>query len=76
MTPALATSLNWLFTVRPDAYWYGVLEQVMVYTKDEQRAQMYNQRKTSIYDAIKQQRFREGNNLRVRIDRSSYGGTP
>ena len=76
MTPALQTSLNWLFTTRVDAYWYGTLEQVMVYTKDEQRAQEYNQKKTSIYDSIKQQRFREGNNLRIRLDRSSYGGTP
>lgn len=75
-TPALISSLNWLFTNRVDAYWYGTLEQIMVYTKDEQRAQMYNQRKQAIYDAIKQQRFREGNNLKIRVDRTEYGGTP
>ena len=76
MTPALQGQLNWLFTNRVDAYWYGTLEQVMVYTKDEQRAQEYNQRKTAIYDQIKKQRFREFNNLSIRLDRSSYGGTP
>ena len=75
-TPSLVSSLNWLFTNRVDAYWYGTLEQVMVYTKDEQRAQEYNQKKSAIYDSIKQQRFREGNNLRIRLDRSSYGATP
>ena len=75
-TPALQSSMNWLFTSRVDAYWYGVLEQVMVYTKDEQRAQEYNQKKTAIYDQIKKQRFREFNNLAIRLDRSNYGGTP
>ena len=75
-TPALQSGLNWLFTNRVDAYWYGVLEQAMVYTKDEQRAQEYNQRKTAIYQQIKDQRFRERNNLGIRLDRSSYGGTP
>ena len=48
----------------------------MVYTKDEQRAQEYNQKKTAIYDQIKKQRFREFNNLAIRLDRSNYGGTP
>ena len=75
-TPALQSNLNWLFTARPDAYWYGVLEQVMIYTKDEQRAQEYNQKKTALYDQIKKQRFREWNNLGIRLDRSSYGATP
>ena len=76
MTPALSGSLNWLFTNFVDAYWYGVLEQVMVYTKDEQRAQEYNQRKQNIFDEVKKLRFRAGNNLAIRLDRSSYGGTP
>ena len=73
---AIQSGLQWLFTQRVDAYWYGVLEQVMIYTKDEQRAQEYNQKKTALFDQIKKQQFRERNNLGIRLDRSSYGGTP
>jgi hypothetical protein len=75
-TPALSSSLNWLFTNRVDAYWAGVLEQVYRYLKDYQQAAVYQQSKGIIYEQIKMQRFREPSNLRIRIDRSSYGATP
>ena len=76
-TAALASSLNWLASNRPDAYIAGVLEILYgLWIKDFQQAQTYKAQKMEIYQSIKMQRFREFSNLRVRIDRSSYGATP
>ncbi len=76
-TPALSASLNWLATVRPDAYVVGALEKIYGYwTKDFNQAEAYGRKKTEIFNQIKMQRFREFNNLHIRLDRSSYGATP
>lgn len=77
MTPALASSFNWLATNRPDAYVAGALAIVYgLWVKDPAQAQFYNSKKMEIFDQIKKQRFREFSNLRIRMDRSSYGTTP
>lgn len=76
-TPALATNFNWLATNRPDAYVAGALAIVYgLWVKDPAQAQFYNAKKMEIFDQIKKQRFREFNNMRIRMDRSSYGTTP
>ncbi len=75
-TPALAGSLNWLFTNRVDAYWNGVLEQIYRYTKDYDQASVYQQAKGAIFDQIKKQQLREAGALAIRVQGSSYGATP
>jgi hypothetical protein len=75
-TPALSSSLNWLFTNRVDAYWNGVLEQVYRYMKDYEQASQYQQSKSTIFQEIKMQRFREDGQLAIRVQGSSYGATP
>lgn len=76
-TPDLVNSFNWLATQRPDVYVAGALAIIYgLWVKDPAQAQFYNAKKMEIYDQIKKQRFREFNNLRVRMDRSSYGTTP
>ncbi len=76
-TPALASSFNWLATARPDAYVVGALEKLYGYwIKDFNQAEAFGRKKTEIFNEIKMQRFREFNNLRIRIDRSTYGATP
>ncbi len=75
-TPVLASSLNWLFTKRVDAYWNGVLEQIYRYTKDYEQASVYQQAKGAIFDQIKKQQFREAGALAIRVQGSSYGATP
>ena len=76
-TPALSSSFNWLATNRPDAYVVGALEKLYGYwIKDFNQAEAYGRKKTEIFNQVKMQRFREFNNLRVRVDRSSYGATP
>ncbi len=76
-TPALSGSFNWLATNRPDAYVVGALEKLYGYwIKDFNQAEAFGRKKTEIFNQIKMQRFREFNNLRIRIDRSTYGATP
>ncbi len=76
-TPALANSFNWLATNRPDAYVVGALEKLYGYwIKDFNQAEATGRKKTEIFNQIKMQRFREFSNLRIRIDRSTYGATP
>ncbi len=76
-TPALSASFNWLATNRPDAYVVGALEKLYGYwIKDFNQAEAYGRKKTEIFNQIKMQRFREFNNLHIRIDRSTYGATP
>ena len=77
MTPALAANFNWLATERPDAYIMGALEKLYgVWIKDFNQAGAYGRKKDQIFSEIKMQRFREFNNLRIRLDRSAYGATP
>jgi len=73
---AISSSLNWLFTNRVDAYWYGVLEQVYTYVHDYEQAAVYRNKKAEIFDEIKKQRFREDGELTIRPWGSSYGATP
>ncbi len=74
-TPALSASFNWLATSRPDAYIVGALEKLYGYwIKDFNQAEAYGRKK--IFNQIKMQRFREFNNLHIRLDRSTYGATP
>ncbi len=76
-TPALSSSFNWLATARPDAYVVGALEKLYGYwIKDFNQAEAYGRKKTEIFNQIKMQRFREFNNLHMRLDRSTYGATP
>ncbi len=76
-TPALSSSFNWLATSRPDAYVVGALEKLYGYwIKDFNQAEAYGRKKTEIFNQIKMQRFREFNNLHIRLDRSSAGATP
>ncbi len=76
-TPALSGSFNWLATFRPDAYVVGSLEKLYGYwIKDFNQAEAFGRKKTEIFNQIKMQRFREFSNLRIRIDRSTYGATP
>ncbi len=76
-TPALSASFNWLASFRPDAYVVGALEKLYGYwIKDFNQAEAYGRKKTEIFNQIKMQRFREFSNLRIRIDRSTYGATP
>ncbi len=76
-TPAISASFNWLATNRPDAYIVGALEKLYGYwIKDFNQAEAYGRKKTEIFNQIKMQRFREFNNLHIRLDRSSYGATP
>ncbi len=76
-TPALSASFNWLATSRPDAYVVGALEKLYGYwIKDFNQAEAYGRKKTEIFNQIKMQRFREFNNLHIRLDRSSAGATP
>ena len=77
LTPALAGNFNWLATGRPDAYIMGALEKLYgLWIKDFNQAEAYGRKKDQIFSQIKMQRFREFNNLRVRLDTSSYGATP
>ncbi len=77
MTPALSGNFNWLATNRPDAYVMGALEKLYgLWVKDFNQAEAYGRKKIEIFNQIKMQRFREFNNLRIRIDRSTYGATP
>ena len=76
-TPALAANFNWLATTRPDAYVMGALEKLYgIWIKDFNQAEAYGRKKDQIFSQIKMQRFREFNNLRIRLDRSAYGATP
>ncbi len=76
-TPALSGSFNWLATNRPDAYVTGTLEKLYGYwIKDFNEAEAFGRKKTEIFNQIKMQRFREFSNLRIRIDKSTYGATP
>jgi len=75
-TSSLSSQLNWLFTEQVDCYWNGVLEQVYEYLKDYEQAAHYGAAKQKSFDEIKMERFREPNNLRIRVDRSPYGATP
>lgn len=76
-TPALAGNFNWLAAARPDAYVVGALEKLYGYwIKDFNQAEAFGRKKTEIFNQIKMQRFREFNNLRIRLDRSAYGATP
>ncbi len=76
-TAALSGSFNWLATARPDAYIMGALEKLYgLWVKDFNQAEAYGRKKIEIFNQIKMQRFREYNNLRMRLDRSSYGATP
>ncbi len=76
-TPALSSSFNWLATYRPDAYVMGALEKLYgLWVKDFNQAEAYGRKKIEIFNQIKMQRFREFNNLRIRLDRSTYGATP
>ncbi len=76
-TAALSSSFNWLATNRPDAYIVGALEKLYGYwIKDFNQAEAYGRKKTEIFNQIKMQRFREFNNLHIRLDRSTYGATP
>jgi hypothetical protein len=75
-TGSISASLNWLFNEQVDCYWNGVLQQVYEYLKDYEQASYYGTSKQKSFDEIKMQRFREQNNLRMRVDRSAYGATP
>lgn len=75
-TPAISAGLNWLFNEQIDCYWNGTLEQVYEYLHDYEQAAYYGRAKQASFNEIKMERFREPNNLRIRIDRSSYGATP
>ena len=59
-TPALSSSLNWLFTNRVDVYWSGVLEQAYLYLKDWEQAGSWRQLKEQKYGSVRAQRFKEG----------------
>ena len=55
----------------------GALEKLYgVWIKDFNQAEAYWRKKDQIFSEIKMQRFREFNNLRIRLDRSAYGATP
>lgn len=75
-TPALSSSLNWLFTNHVNIYWAGVLTECYKYLKDYEQASIWQSTKTGLYQAIKTQLFRETNNLRIRPVGYSYGQTP
>lgn len=69
---ALASSLGWLMTNHPDAYFFGSLEQAYLYTKDYEQASAWMLKKTATFDAIKKLRFREDSGLQIR----AMGYTP
>jgi hypothetical protein len=71
-TPALSSSLNWLFTNKVDCYWAGTLEQVYLYVEDTDNAVVWATKKQGIYETIKKQRFREDGGLTIRV----MGATP
>ncbi len=76
-TPALSGSFNWLAANRPDAYVMGVLEKLYgLWLKDFNQAEAFGRKKIEVFNQIKMQRFREFNNMRIRLDRSSQGATP
>ena len=76
-TPALSGNFNWLATNWPNLYVAGALEVLYgLWIKDFQQAAAYKGKKDELYNEVKLQRFRENNNLRIRLDRSSWGATP
>lgn len=75
-TKALSTSLNWLFSNRPDCYWNGVLEQAYTYVKDYDQAAVFQTKKKANYSDIKMQLFREPGKLYIRAQTGWSGNTP
>ncbi len=69
---ALSSSLNWLMTNNPDAYFFGALEQAYLWIKDTDQAAPWSAKKAAVYTSIKTQNFRNAGALAVRV----FGQTP
>ncbi len=69
---ALASSLNWLMTNNPDAYFFGALEQAYLWIKDTDQAAPWSAKKAAVYTSIKTQNFRNPGALVIR----AFGQTP
>ncbi len=61
--PATATTLEFVYWAKTPAL-------------SGNQAEAFGRKKTEVFNQIKMQRFREFSNLRIRIDRSTYGATP
>lgn len=71
-TGALSSSLNWLFTNHPDAYFAGSLEQAYLFVKDTPNAAVWSAKKSAVFADIKLLNFREHGALTI----SPTGPTP
>lgn len=73
-TPALSSSLNWLWTNHPDAYLFGTLAEANYFNKGNAltMAQTWKQRRDEVFDEIQAQEFRERGGLQVQVK----GNTP
>lgn len=71
-TAALSSSLNWLMTNHPDAYFFGALEQAYLFVKDQPNAMLWAAKKSVVFSDIKIQKFREDGALTIR----ATGPTP
>ncbi len=64
---ALSSSLNWLMTNHPDAYWFGSLEQAYLWIKDYDQAAPWSAKKAAVYSSIKTQNFRQQGAMQIRV---------
>lgn len=71
-TAAVSSSLNWLFTNHPDAYFFGSLAEAYIYDKDPDTAVIWKARRDEVFDEIKLLNFREQGQMAVRV----MGPTP
>lgn len=69
---ALSSSLGWLMSNNPDAYWFGSLEQAYLWVKDYEQAAPWKALKEGVYQSIKTQNFRNAGALTIRV----MGQTP
>lgn len=65
-TPAVSSSLNWLFTNHPEAYLFGSLAEAYAFIQDFEKAALWKARRDEAFDDIKLLNFREGSGLAVR----------
>jgi hypothetical protein len=69
---AVSSTLNWLFTNYPDAYFFGALVEAYTFIKDPESALMWKGRRDEVLDEISKQNFRNAGGMTIRAS----GQTP
>jgi hypothetical protein len=71
-TPAIADTLNWLFTHHPDAYLFGSLAEAEAFGVNDERMPMWKARRDEVLAEIAASHFRERGAMEIR----TAGATP